>query len=71
MTMGQAAYFGSAADSLGHFARLGLEPTGLMNPADYLLEVHISSDQKENSTRRSIVVDTVGRKHVKPISVAQ
>lgn len=40
MTMGQTAYFGSAADSLGHFARLGHEPTGLVNPADYLLEVN-------------------------------
>lgn len=41
MTMGQTAYFGSAAGSLGHFAHLGHEPTGLVNPADYLLEVFI------------------------------
>ena len=39
MTMGQTAYFGPAADSLAHFATLGYEPKGMVNPADYLLEV--------------------------------
>ena len=37
--MGQTAYFGPAKDSLAHFASLGHEPVGLVNPADYLLEV--------------------------------
>ena len=37
--MGQTAYFGPAKDSLAHFASLGHEPEGLVNPADYLLEV--------------------------------
>ena len=53
MTMGQTAYFGSAADSLGHFAKLGLEPAGLVNPADYLLEVSVSGRKirlEEDST---------------------
>ncbi|CBJ33450.1 conserved unknown protein [Ectocarpus siliculosus] len=39
LTMGQTAYFGPASDSLDHFARLGHEPKGLVNPADYLLEI--------------------------------
>lgn len=39
LTMGQTAYFGPAKDSLAHFASLGHEPEGLVNPADYLLEV--------------------------------
>ncbi|CAN0041029.1 unnamed protein product [Ectocarpus sp. 12 AP-2014] len=39
MTMGQTAYFGPAVGSLDHFARLGHEPKGLVNPADYLLEI--------------------------------
>ena len=39
MTMGQTAYFGPAAESLAHFANLGYEPKGMVNPADYLLEV--------------------------------
>ncbi|CAM9583250.1 unnamed protein product, partial [Ectocarpus sp. 13 AM-2016] len=39
LTMGQTAYFGPAVDSLDHFARLGHEPEGLVNPADYLLEI--------------------------------
>ena len=41
MTMGQTAYFGPAADSLAHFATLGYEPKGMVNPADYLLEVRV------------------------------
>lgn len=40
LTMGQTAYFGPAIDSLEHFALLGHHPVGLINPADYLLEVH-------------------------------
>lgn len=43
--MGQTAYFGPAQDSLGHFSRLGHEPVGLVNPADYLLEVLPSTFQ--------------------------
>lgn len=39
--MGQTAYFGPAADSLAHFANLGYEPKGMVNPADYLLEVRV------------------------------
>eukprot|EP00903_Cladosiphon_okamuranus_P021625 g19883.t2 len=39
LTMGQTAYFGPARDSLDHFASLGHEPQGLVNPADYLLEI--------------------------------
>lgn len=39
LTMGQTAYFGPAVDSLAHFASLGHEPKGMINPADYLLEV--------------------------------
>eukprot|EP00752_Nemacystus_decipiens_P009950 g8873.t1 len=39
LTMGQTAYFGPARDSLAHFASLGHEPMGLVNPADYLLEI--------------------------------
>ncbi|CAN0478910.1 unnamed protein product, partial [Scytosiphon promiscuus] len=39
LTMGQTAYFGPAVDSLEHFARLGQSPIGLVNPADFLLEV--------------------------------
>ena len=39
LTMGQTAYFGPAIDSLEHFALLGHRPDGLVNPADYLLEV--------------------------------
>lgn len=38
--MGQTAYFGPAIDSLEHFALLGHRPDGLVNPADYLLEVY-------------------------------
>ncbi len=49
--MGQTAYFGSAADSLDHFARLGRVPGALVNPADYLLEVP--------TIDRSIRVDNV------------
>ncbi len=41
LAMGQTAYFGPAIDSLEHFARLGHEPDGLVNPADYLLEVRL------------------------------
>ena len=40
--MGQTAYFGPAIDSLEHFALLGHRPDGLVNPADYLLEVRAS-----------------------------
>ncbi|CAN0443751.1 unnamed protein product [Pylaiella littoralis] len=39
LTMGQTAYFGPAVDSLDHFAKLGHTPVGLVNPADYLLEI--------------------------------
>ncbi|CAN0131811.1 unnamed protein product, partial [Ectocarpus fasciculatus] len=39
LTMGQTAYFGPAVDGLDHFASLGHEPKGLVNPADYLLEI--------------------------------
>ncbi|CAM9919784.1 unnamed protein product, partial [Ectocarpus fasciculatus] len=48
LTMGQTAYFGPAVDSLDHFASLGHEPKGLVNPADYLLEITNSdfSDKK-------------------------
>lgn len=37
--MGQTAYFDPANESLEHFAGLGYKPDGLVNPADYLLEV--------------------------------
>lgn len=37
--MGQTAYFGPAVDSLNYFAALGHIPEGMVNPADYLLEV--------------------------------
>lgn len=37
--MGQTAYFGPAIDSLAHFVKLGHVPDGMVNPADYLLEV--------------------------------
>eukprot|EP00904_Undaria_pinnatifida_P002690 jgi/Undpi1/12421/HiC_scaffold_5.g02093.m1 len=39
LTMGQTAYFGPADHSLAHFANLGHEPKGMVNPADYLLEI--------------------------------
>ncbi|CAN0100436.1 unnamed protein product [Scytosiphon promiscuus] len=39
LTMGRTAYFGPAVDGLEHFRRLGHEPTGLVNPAEYLLEI--------------------------------
>ena len=43
LTMGQTAYFGPAVDSLAHFASLGYEPKGMINPADYILEVCVPS----------------------------
>lgn len=39
LTMGQTAYFGPAVDSMAHFAKLGHTPEGLVNPAEYLLQV--------------------------------
>ncbi|CAM9549652.1 unnamed protein product [Pylaiella littoralis] len=39
LTMGQTAYFGPAVGSLEHFAKFGHVPVGLVNPADYLLEI--------------------------------
>ncbi|CAM9490513.1 unnamed protein product [Choristocarpus tenellus] len=39
LTMGQTAFFGPASEALQYFAGLGLKPTGLVNPADYLLEI--------------------------------
>lgn len=48
LAMGQTAYFGPASDSLEHFARLGFKPDGLVNPADYLLEVHTTDWATQN-----------------------
>ncbi|CAM9408971.1 unnamed protein product, partial [Phaeothamnion confervicola] len=39
LTMGRTAYFGPAAAALPHFAALGRVPDGMVNPADYLLEI--------------------------------
>ncbi|CAM9952064.1 unnamed protein product, partial [Ectocarpus sp. 4 AP-2014] len=52
LTMGQTAYFGPAVDSLDHFARLGHEPKGLVNPADYLLEITNSDFSDTNAVQR-------------------
>ena len=42
LAMGQTAFFGPASESLDYFAGLGHKPDGLVNPADYLLEVRLS-----------------------------
>ncbi|CAM9811429.1 unnamed protein product, partial [Ectocarpus fasciculatus] len=52
LTMGQTAYFGPAVDSLDHFARLGHEPKGLVNPADYLLEITNSDFSDKKAVQR-------------------
>ena len=54
LTMGQTAYFGPAGDSLAHFTSLGHEPKGMVNPADYLLEVCASSLLPEELRWRGI-----------------
>lgn len=46
LTMGQQAYFGPVQGSLPHFAELGYFPRGMMNPAEYLLEVSRETHQK-------------------------
>ncbi|CAN0120957.1 unnamed protein product [Ectocarpus sp. 6 AP-2014] len=52
LTMGQTAYFGPAVDSLEHFASLGHEPQGLVNPADYLLEITNSDFSDKKAVQR-------------------
>ncbi|CAM9446521.1 unnamed protein product [Ectocarpus sp. 4 AP-2014] len=52
LTMGQTAYFGPAVDSLDHFASLGHEPQGLVNPADYLLEITNSDFSDKKAVQR-------------------
>ncbi|CAM9592338.1 unnamed protein product [Ectocarpus fasciculatus] len=52
LTMGQTAYFGPAVDSLDHFASLGHEPDGLVNPADYLLEITNSDFSDAKAVQR-------------------
>ncbi|CAN0345524.1 unnamed protein product [Ectocarpus sp. 12 AP-2014] len=52
LTMGQTAYFGPAVDSLDHFASLGHEPRGLVNPADYLLEITNSDFSDKKAVQR-------------------
>ncbi|CAN0151348.1 unnamed protein product, partial [Pylaiella littoralis] len=49
LSTGRTMYFGPAVDSLEHFARLGYKPVGLVNPADYLIEITNSdfNDAKE------------------------
>lgn len=45
LSTGRTMYFGPAVDSLEHFARLGYKPVGLVNPADYLIEVYAFRSQ--------------------------
>ncbi|CAN0222698.1 unnamed protein product, partial [Ectocarpus sp. 12 AP-2014] len=52
LTMGQTAYFGPAVDSLDHFSSLGHKPDGLVNPADYLLEITNSDFSDAKAVQR-------------------
>ncbi|CAB1101456.1 ABC [Ectocarpus sp. CCAP 1310/34] len=52
ITMGQTAYFGPAVGGLDHFASLGHKPDGLVNPADYLLEITNSDFSDAKAVQR-------------------
>ncbi|CAN0395195.1 unnamed protein product, partial [Hapterophycus canaliculatus] len=73
--MGQTAYFGPAVKSLKHFRRLGHKPAGLVNPADYLLEITNSDFSDAGAIQRlveawgaSAACDVLDKRLAAPIS---